>query len=118
VYLIKENDKLVYVGVSTVDLYKTLYRPFQTWTDTNYRTQKVRPASDRVTYKERMKRKRYTVRIVFCTPKQAERLEKMLIIKYQPRDNAIKYESYSHTQTDWEQLNSYEISPVELECPF
>jgi hypothetical protein len=118
VYLIKENDNLVYVGVSLVDLYKTLYRHFQTWTDINYRTQKVRSASDRVTYKARMKRNRYTVRIVFCPPGQAARLEKALIIRYNPRDNAVKYEQHTLTLADNKISNEYDLCPVDQECPF
>ncbi|RFZ84757.1 hypothetical protein DYU05_03895 [Mucilaginibacter terrenus] len=118
VYLIKENDKLVYIGVSLTDLYKTLYRHFQTWNDINYRTQKVKPPSDRVTYKNRMKRNRYTVRIVFCPPGQAARLERALIIKYQPRDNDVKYSQYTLTLADTKCIKEYDFEPVEQECPF
>jgi len=35
--------------------------------------------------------KEYTVRVVYCTPKQATALEKALIKKHRPRDNEMKY---------------------------
>ena len=82
VYLIKENGKIVYVGFSGYNLYKTMYRHFQRW---RHKTQEV------VSYRDDMKSKDYTVRIVFCTTKQAAALEKALIKKHRPRDNEMKY---------------------------
>lgn len=118
IYLIKENDKLVYIGFSSADLYKTMYRHFQEWTDRSYKGGRVIPAEIRVTYKARMKRNRYTVRIVFCTAIQAARLEKMLIIKHNPRDNHLKYENYNQTAWDNNIVDAYLDAPVEMECPF
>jgi hypothetical protein len=118
IYLIKENDKLVYIGFSGVDLYKTMYRHFQQWTDRPYKGAKALPAALRVTYKDRMKRNKYTVRIVFCTAQQAARLEKMLIIKHQPRDNNLKYENYNQTIWDTNIVEAYSEAPVERDCPF
>lgn len=82
VYLIKENGKTVYVGYSENDLYKTMYRHFQTW---NHRSQEV------VSYNAKGNNN-YTVRVIYCTPTQAGRLEKYLIKKHKPRDNAQTYE--------------------------
>ena len=31
IYIIKQNDKIVYVGQSGYNLYKTMYRHFQSW---------------------------------------------------------------------------------------
>ena len=118
VYLIKENDKLVYVGFSGSDLYRTLYRHFQVWTDKNYRGGKAAPPEHRVTYVSKMKRNRYTVRVTLCTPAQAERLERMLIRKHNPRDNRAKYESYEVKARDQELMVVYALAPVEQSCPF
>ncbi|MDR1552567.1 MAG: GIY-YIG nuclease family protein [Prevotellaceae bacterium] len=82
VYIIKENEKIVYIGYSGYNLYKTMYRHFQSW---NHKFQDV------VSYKSTLNRKKYTVRIVYCTKKQAYVLEKKLIQKYKPRDNELKY---------------------------
>lgn len=82
VYVIKENGKTVYVGYSENDLYKTMYRHFQTW---NHRSQEV------VSYNAKGN-DNYTVRVIYCTPAQAGRLEKYLIKKHKPRDNAQTYE--------------------------
>jgi excinuclease UvrABC nuclease subunit len=92
VYEIKENGKVVYVGFSGLNLYKTLYRHFEEWT---HKTQKV------VTYKERMKRgKRYTVRVTLCSPRDAYRLEAALIKRHKPRDNEQDYRQYKLTLSD------------------
>lgn len=82
VYIIKENGVIVYVGFSGYNLYKTMYRHFQTW---HHKIQDV------VSYKSQMNRKDYTVRVVYCTAKQAAALEKALIKKHRPRDNEMKY---------------------------
>ena len=82
VYVIKENGTIVYVGFSGYNLYKTMYRHFQSW---HHKTQEV------VSYKSRMGSKNYTVRVIYCTAKQAAALEKALIKKHRPRDNEMKY---------------------------
>ena len=77
VYFIRENKKIVYVGYSTTNLYKTMYRHFQKWND----KQQERKVYDKKT----------EVRVIFCTALQADRLETYLIQKLKPRDNAHKY---------------------------
>ena len=76
VYLIKSKrtNKIVYVGYSGSNLYKTMYRHFQSWID---------ETQTRVTYNKTG----YAVRVVFTTPKRASLLERALIIKYEPKDN-------------------------------
>jgi hypothetical protein len=81
VYLIKENGKITYIGYSMSDLYKTMYRHFQVW---NHRGQEV------VSYNAQGN-DNYTVRVIYCTPQQAARLERYLISKHKPRDNAQSY---------------------------
>ncbi len=89
VYLIKENDKLVYIGVSLKNLYKTVYRHFETW---NHPTQDV-------TVYNTSGKKKYKFKAVFCSAIQAHTLEKVLINKLKPRDN-------KHTHTDFV-INTY-----------
>ena len=82
VYLIKENGKIVYVGQSQTNLYRTAIRHFQEWND--------KKSPDRVTYKNGLKRNRYTIRTVFTSPTRASKLEEALIRKHKPRDNFDK----------------------------
>ena len=85
VYLIKENNKIVYIGHSGYNLYKTMYRHFQNWD--SHQT--------RATYKAKgNKRKKYLVQIIFCTPKQTDKIETEKIKKYNPRDNVYSGRSY------------------------
>lgn len=109
VYLIKENNKIVYIGFSAGSLYKTMYRHFQRWS---------KPDQYRVSYRNRITRNNYTVRIVFCSAKQAEKLEKALIIKYKPRDNEMKYENYTLTFADNSAFKTYEETATLNTCPF
>jgi len=83
VYLVKDKriNKIVYVGYSGTDLYKTMYRHFQEWNDKGERYRFVVSKSEAVNY---------TVRIIFCTPTQAYRLEQALIYKLQPSENEIR----------------------------
>lgn len=109
VYIIKENGKIVYVGHSSASLYKTLYRHFQVW---NHNGQDV------VTYVHRLKRKKYTVRVIFCTPAQAERLERALVLKYKPRDNDLKYKGYQLNAWDQKVVDTYNETKTIDKCPF
>jgi len=115
VYLIKENGKLVYVGHSvgistSSNLRKTIYRHFQQWSENS----KTRSGTlYHTTYKTRMKRNRYTVRVVFTNNKdQTLKLERALIIKYNPRDNKLKYETYTLNRHDEKAIEAYETTPV------
>ena len=80
VYLIKMKGpgKVVYIGYSASNLYKTIYRHFQEWNDVR----------ERIVYAK----VGYLVRILFCSKTQALRLERYLINKYRPRDNANTYD--------------------------
>jgi len=109
VYLIKEDGKIVYIGYSGSNLYRTMYRHFEAWSH----SQKV------VTYKGMMKSKNYTIRVVLCTTIQAARLERALIIKYQPRDNDEKYKGYQLKFPDEKIRDEYFNSDTLLtEIPF
>lgn len=78
-YLVKDtgNNRVIYVGMSTTQLYKTIYRHFQTWNDKE---------QERVIFDKTG----FLVRVILCTPKQATRLEKYLINAYKPKYNKNK----------------------------
>ena len=79
-YIIYKNDVVRYVGFSGVDVYKALYRHFQTWNDKR---------QQRVTYERLAGIK---VRVIYTnTAGQASKLEKALIIKLKPADNIQQY---------------------------
>lgn len=108
VYLIKNPaGELVYIGFSSSNLYKTLYRHFQSWND---------PTQVRVTYPKTG----YTVRVVLTSPGRAAKLERALIVKNKPKDNPLKYENYQllHAEKRIEQdYESCEFTPLN-EVPF
>jgi excinuclease UvrABC nuclease subunit len=82
VYLIFKNEKIVYVGFSSYNIYKTLYRHFQTWND---------PTQQRVVYSKNDPS--IKVRVIYCSPTKAKKLESALILKYKPKDNPEKYDN-------------------------
>ena len=95
VYIIKENNIIVYIGRSGVNLYKTMYRHFEHW---EHKTQQV------ITYKHKLNKNKYSVKYILCSPSEAIKLEKALILKHKPRDNEQKYEAY---KTDKKIIKSY-----------
>lgn len=109
VYIIKEDNKIVYVGMSGTNLYRTLYRHFEAW---KHKYQEV------TTYQSRLKLHKYTVRVIFCTSNQAARLERILIKKIKPRDNDVKYENYKIEFQDNKIYNSYQDCMTLDEVPF
>jgi len=116
VYIIKKNDKIIYIGYSNSDLYKTLYRHFQTWND--------KQSPERISYKNQLKNNEFMVRVVYCSPKRAEALEKALILKHRPKDNKLKYNLYyeESKKSEKEYINSmeqiYEFAPILSSAPF
>lgn len=96
VYLIRhiQSGSVVYVGSSTTQLKKTIYRHFQEWTD------KQRSTGRQFERKTYPKQGYYQVRFIKCTAAQALKLEKALIIKLQPKDNPLKYDNLSKEQIE------------------
>lgn len=94
VYIIKQpgTPRPLYVGMSGSNLYKTITRHFQSWPD---------KSQVRVTYSQKSN---IVIRVILTTPKQAERLEKYLILKYKPSDNPGKVAQY--------ELNLYDKTVV------
>jgi len=79
VYLIFKNNVLRYVGYSSYNVYKTLYRHFQSWND---------PQQVRVIYNKNDDQ--IKVRVIYCNNTKAKKLESALIIRYEPKDNPDK----------------------------
>lgn len=94
VYIIRLEKKIVYVGFSSYDVKKTMYRHFQKWTDKRHPRNKRGYLYDRVTYKEIISD--VDCKVYFCTPKQAAILEQQLIIKLYPEDNTFKIDLFSN----------------------
>jgi hypothetical protein len=97
VYIIKRSGatKPLYVGMSGSNLYKTITRHFQAWPD---------PSQVRVTYSQKSN---IVIRVILTTPKQAERLERYLILKYKPTDNPGKIANYQLDAFDKGVVESY-----------
>lgn len=91
VYFIYEGSKLVYIGHSRYNLYKTILRHFQEWKD------QAQPT--RVTYVRKKLRNKYSVKVYLTTAADAPILEEKLILKHRPRDNKNKVSTYSDRQT-------------------
>lgn len=84
VYLIYKAGTLRYVGYGSADVYKALYRHFQTWND---------PRKERVTY---VQLHDVRVRVIYCkSGRKAAELERALIVKYRPQDNPDKLRQHS-----------------------
>tara|TARA_R100000231_G_scaffold33800_3_gene29730 strand:+ start:2389 stop:2793 length:405 start_codon:yes stop_codon:yes gene_type:complete len=108
VYIIKEGNQVVYVGQSGYNLYKTMYRHFQKWDS----------SQKRATYKAKGKnRDKYKVRVIYTTPLQAERLEKYLCKKLDPRDMIYKYRQIELDFTDMQTGETYKDTKIS-DLPF
>jgi len=92
VYLIKENNKVVYVGHSKNNIYRTMYRHFEKW---NSPTKVITYAGSR---------KNYTCKVILSIPKLAPDLEIYFIQKYKPRDNEIKLKLFSEPVPEAENI--------------
>jgi len=87
VYIIRVKGKIHYVGYSSNNLYRTLYRHFQVWNENR--------GTPHISYNHILDCGCIKVRIIYTnTAKQAYALEKALILKYKPLDNPNKLEDH------------------------
>lgn len=109
VYLIYKAGELVYIGYSQNNLYRTLYRHFQSWND---------PTQQRITYNPNDTS--IKVRVIYTPPSKAQKLERALILKYQPKDNPSKYELYTFTKRDQNAVEDAEteFTTENVDIPF
>lgn len=103
VYAIYKNGKLVYIGHSQKNLYKTILRHFQVWND---RQRKGGEAFERVVYDWTV----CAVKIALTTPARAYAVERALILKIKPKDNPLKYEQYQPTRITKEAAEAVEVA--------
>ena len=121
VYIIKKGDRVLYVGMSSKDVSRTLYRHFQTWTDNRSSYTKKNEAYERVTYKgENLNL--FLVKVIYCpTPREANILEQLLLKKFRPRDNEMKtylFDKYEYEGIETKLDHSKFISAADEEAPF
>jgi hypothetical protein len=95
-----KSAEIVYVGMSSYDLYKTVSRHFQKWNDRDQR--------NRISYKKRIVEgsHNYKIAIIQTSPKTAKLAEKELILLYAPRDNKEKLAFYDQA-SDIDVLTSF-----------
>ena len=111
VYIVYDKNKIIYVGFSSTDLYKTMYRHFQSWGTSKQ-------------YRAIFNRNKHKVRVVYCTAKKAYDLEKALILKHKPEMNEQTYDMYEPDNKEIKVLNEYfetDIAPIneyKNEVPF
>lgn len=106
VYIIRENSRIVYIGYSARNLYKTMLRHFQVWNH---------PGQPVVSYAG--SRHQYKARVILLPAKQAVEFEKKLILKYKPRDNRNKYLEYS-SQARQLKLKTSRSAQIRKDAPF
>ena len=104
-YLIYKAGKLRYVGMSQSNVYKTMYRHFQSWEDSR---------QVRVTYKNL---KEISCRVIYCSPTNAAKIERALIVKYRPKDNPDKLQNYILTPGEETIVKTINESPFS-DVPF
>ena len=98
VYMIYENQTLVYIGYSKRNVYKSLYRHFYPYRE--------KTNQDRKYWKDLTNIK---VRVIYTnTPGRAENLEIALIQKYKPKLNTIQYKAWQPNQKEKSILEIYE----------
>lgn len=103
VYVIRKGEEITYVGYSGSNLYKTFTRHFQSWNDHQHRT----------TYKNERHSDALSARVVFTSPQRAALLERALVVKYKPRDNANKYDQYQIDYKDRQAIEDYHTTPAQ-----
>lgn len=95
VYIIKDKktNKILYVGGSSNNVYRTMYRHFQEWSD----------KQKRATYKKFGTK----IRVILGTKNQAFRLERYLTKKLDPRDIDYKYRQVELDFKDKKVIDAY-----------
>lgn len=102
-YLIRDRNtkKILYVGKSHTQLQATIYRHFTKWD---------RPADNPgdFGYKWYRSTANLEVRVIQCSPAQADRLELILITDLRPKDNSAKLKLIFEQQTTTVKEKSYQ----------
>jgi len=87
VYLIRriKTGRIHYVGHSKSSIYKTLYRHFQDWSESDQ-------------YRATYPKKGYEIALIPTRKDRVKKLEKFLTVKIRPKDAEVKYQSYKPQQ--------------------
>lgn len=88
VYIIKEDDVIVYVGMSQSDVVKAMYRHFYFW-GPDYR----QPNHRRITYLD-LDAHKYECTMFDVSQSEAVSIERGIIVSLRPRDNFDRFEGY------------------------
>jgi hypothetical protein len=84
VYVIFRGKKVIYVGFSKTNLYRTMYRHFQTWNDKTKQYRMLIKNLDNI-----------KIAVIYCKgAKLAKLLENALILRYRPELNLNIYDGY------------------------
>lgn len=88
-YIIREDDAIVYVGMSSSDVVEACYRHLYEWNE-----RYALKGRHRVTYEQQLRlgEKQYEIQIIPTDREQAQLLERALIMFLNPRDNKERYE--------------------------
>jgi hypothetical protein len=103
VYIVYEGKKIIYIGKSGTNVYRTMYRHFETWTD---KTQQ------RVRFKEL---KNIRVRVTYTRNETlADKLESALILKYKHKNpllNVNTFDDFVSDNKDKQIIEEWEEQP-------
>lgn len=102
IYKIFEDGKIIYVGSSNSDLYKTILRHFQEWND--------KEQLQRISYKSKLKEHRYEVEATITNDlKYNLYIEHAIINELKPRDNKIGNYNLYRNKMKQSQLDSVKL---------
>ena len=94
VYLIKENGRIVYVGMSKYNVVDIVYRHFYKWKEWWSGGRNNPTCRERITYCEKLNKNKYEIAILVLDVRDVDAIERALIVSLKPRDNAEKYIKY------------------------
>jgi|SRR6185295_1419905 len=100
-YIIKEDGIIVYIGFSSTNAWRVLYRHFQQWTDVRWIGYGEYIRLNSYNAETEYYWKRYEVGIINCASAEiAQLMERQLITALVPRDNVLKYQYYMQPEVE------------------
>lgn len=85
IYIIREDEVIVYVGMSVSCVTEALYRHFYIYNDSHQQSRHFYSLDTLLNY---------DVFILVCTKDEAPKLERGLILSLEPRDNVDRFKKY------------------------
>lgn len=114
IYIIKENNVVVYIGMSGSCVVESLYRHFYRWRDC-YRGM---GCEYRTSYYDLLEVNKYEVAILLIEEKQVNEVERALIWSLKPRDNRYTYDNYFEEKVIPIQVVEDKIELIDDDLPF